>query len=239
MGLTADQLTYARMLLSDTGSSAVQSVQLSVGTIGGTFTLTVEGQTTAPIAWNAPANVVQNALTALSTIGVGNLSVQNAGPLTSYYLYFTGVLANTALSLVTANASGLIGTPTPSITVLQLAQGGVYAFTDADLDLFYSQAQQNFYRAIQYAYMALVADLSRLNDYVAGQSQEKVSQRYTHVREQVAYYAQWANADRQVQPVQLESVPPTVRAVPVTSGVPATSLRYSPNRNPWRNKWGW
>ena len=42
---------------------------------GGTYTITYKGQTTAPIAFNAPALTVQSALQALSNIGAGNATV--------------------------------------------------------------------------------------------------------------------------------------------------------------------
>jgi hypothetical protein len=240
MGMSVDQNTYARMLLSDPGSSAVQSL-LIVGATGGTFTITFNGQTTTPLAYNAGANVIQNALAALSSIGLGNITVNN-GPNNGssvnntqpWDLYFGGTLASVAQPMITVDTSGLVGIGITA-TVGQIALGGVLAFSDADLDLLYAQADLNFYRAIQYGYMALVADFSRLNDYVAGQSQEKRSQIYDHNKEQVLYYQQWANADRQVQPVSLITVPPVVRAVPVTSGVPATSLQYNSRRGPW----GW
>jgi hypothetical protein len=140
-----------------------------------------------------------------------------------------GTLSGVAQNVLTVNASGLVGV-SPTVTVTQVAMGGVFAFTDSDLDLLYDQAQTNFYRAIQYAYMALASDMARLNDYVAGQSQEKRSQVYDHVKEQVDYYAQWANADRQVQSVHLEHVPPQPIAVPVSSGTPATAIQYSDGR---------
>lgn len=242
MSMTSDQKTFARMLLSDPGSSAVQSL-LIAGATGGTFTITFAGQTTVALAYNAGSNDVQNALSALSSIGLGNVSVNN-GPNNGstinntqpWVIYFMGDLGSAAQPMVTVDTTLITGSPI--VTVSQVAMGGVYAFTDSELDLLYAQADLNFYRAIQYAYMTLVADLARLDDYVAGQSQEKASQRYTHAKEQVAYYEQWANADRQVQPVQLTSVPPDVRAVPVTSGVPATSLRYSGGPGPFRRRWG-
>lgn len=243
MGMTPDQQTYARMLLSDPGSSAVQSL-LIVGATGGTFTITFAGQTTSALAYNAGPNVVQNALAALSNIGLGNITVNNGPNVGSsvnntlpWSMYFVGALGNAPQPMITVDTSGLSGLGIVA-TVSQIAMGGVFAFSNADLDLLYAQADLNFYRAIQYGYMTLVADFARLNDYVAGQSQEKRSQVYSHNKDQVEYYAQWANADRQVQPVQLTTQPPDVRAVPVTSGVPATSLQYNTRRGPWGRRGG-
>lgn len=243
MGMTADQRTFARMLLSDPGSSAVQSL-LIVGATGGTFTITFAGQTTSALAYNAGTNDVQNALAALSSIGLGNITVNNGPNIGSsvnntlpWSLYFVGTLSNVAQPMITVNTSGLIGVGIVAV-VSQVAMGGVTAFSDSDLDLLYAQADLNFFRAIQYGYMTLVSEFARLDDYVAGQSQEKRSQIYDHNKDQVEYYQQWANADRQVQPVGLISVPPAVRAVPVTSGVPATSLQYNTRRGPWGRRGG-
>lgn len=244
MSLSADQLTYARMLLADPGSSAIQSVLVS-GATAGTFTLTFDGQTTSALAFGAGANVVQNALAALSNIGIGNVTVNvtatDSNTDHEYAIYFIGALGNAAQSMLTADGSML--TPLgASISVSQVALGGVFAFSDDDLNLLMSQASDSFYLMISYAFQALLGDLARLHDYVAGQSQEKMSQVYDHLRQQAQHYQDWALSQQQVQFVGLRSVPPRVRAVPVTSGVPATSLQYGPpSRNgPWgrRGNWG-
>lgn len=47
----------------------------SNGATSGTFTLTINGQTTTDIAYNADATAIQNALAALTSIGVGNVTV--------------------------------------------------------------------------------------------------------------------------------------------------------------------
>ena len=45
---------------------------------GGTFTLTFNGQTTAPLAFNATAAQIEAALEALSNIGAGNIQATAA-----------------------------------------------------------------------------------------------------------------------------------------------------------------
>ena len=50
-----------------------QTVRVSATTTGGTFTLTFNGQTTAPLAFNATAAQIAAALQSLSNIGTGNL----------------------------------------------------------------------------------------------------------------------------------------------------------------------
>ena len=80
---------------------------------GGTFTLTVDGSTTAPIAFNATATAVQSALTALATVRPGEV-VATGGPLPG-----TGVLLTFLRSgvVVTATGTGLTGGTSPAVTV--------------------------------------------------------------------------------------------------------------------------
>lgn len=73
---------------------------------GGTFTLTVGGQTTAPIAYNARAAQVQAALAALSTVGAGNVTV--TGVLPGLIVMFQGALGNQPVTL-TSDFTGLTG----------------------------------------------------------------------------------------------------------------------------------
>lgn len=77
---------------------------------GGDFTLSVGGQTTAPIAYNATAANVKSALEALSTVGAGNATVTGSagGP-------YSVTLANGGT--VTGNGSGLTGGTTPGVTI--------------------------------------------------------------------------------------------------------------------------
>jgi len=76
--------------------SEVQRVTLRQG--DGRFTLTFQGQTTARLPWDASADVVQTALTALTTIGPGNVTVLRAGCCRfgggSYIVLFQGRLGN-------------------------------------------------------------------------------------------------------------------------------------------------
>lgn len=75
---------------------------------GGTFTLTVAGQTTTGIAYNAAASAVQSALEALSTVGSGNAVVTgSAGGPYSVTLKVAGALSGSGASL----------TPSGTVTV--------------------------------------------------------------------------------------------------------------------------
>lgn len=105
----------------------IQSVTVTGGPTGGTYTLTFNGQTTAAIAFNATAAAVQAALVALSNVGVGGVAVTGVagGP---YAVTFQGALANTNVAQMTATAS-LTGGSTPGVTVATTTGGGTDAGT--------------------------------------------------------------------------------------------------------------
>ncbi len=99
--------------------SEVQTLTVLAG--GGTFTLSFNGQTTTALAFNAAASDVQNALTALSNIGTGNVAVTLTG--NTYTITFQGTLANQSLALLTVNTANLTG-PTPTVTATTQTAGG-------------------------------------------------------------------------------------------------------------------
>lgn len=232
MAMNDMQRTLARGFLADQGTSAAQSIQIENAT-GGTFTISFDGQTTAAIVYNAGANVVQNALCALSNVGIGNLTVvENQGvPGSLFYVAtFGGELANAAQAMFTVSTASLTGAA-PLAVVSPVQAGGVTAFSDTDLDNLYdftavNGGALNFALAIAYGFDELLANGAKFNDYVAGQTQEKKSQITAHLKERAEWWHLWANATNQVQIVGMVSVPPQARAVPVVSGVPATSIMY-------------
>ncbi len=112
----------------DLGSPAVNEIQTIVpgGVVsGGTYTLTFDGQTTAPIAGGASASAVQAALEALSNLATGDVVV-TGGPLTTgpLVLTFGGTLANVDVQQVTVDATGLTGTD-PTAIGSTATNGGV------------------------------------------------------------------------------------------------------------------
>ena len=176
MSMTDSQLAIARDLLADEGTSAAQSILISNAT-DGTWTISYAGQTTSALAYNAGANEVQNALAALSNIGIGNVTVVNNAP---YVVYFSGALANQALAMLTVNSSGLAGVGV-IVTVSLVTVGGVKVFSDAELNAYYDLAfstgqsvNSQFFMAISYGFRQLLANAAKFNDYVAGQTQEKI-----------------------------------------------------------------
>lgn len=104
----------------------------------GTYTLTLGGQTTGAINYNATAATVQTALEALSSIGSGNVLVyggDQANSPGSYDNYvallvvFTGALAATNVGAITANSSALNG----SVDIRTMTQGGLSARDEIQL----------------------------------------------------------------------------------------------------------
>jgi hypothetical protein len=100
-------------------ANEVQTLSISGGPTGGTFTLTYAGQTTVTIAFNANAATVQTALQNLTSIGSGNV-ICTGGPLpgTPITITFAGTLGNLPLNLITIGTNSLTGgsTPTPSVS---------------------------------------------------------------------------------------------------------------------------
>jgi hypothetical protein len=92
------------------GVSEVQRLTITGTPTGGTFTLTWSGQTTAAIAYNATAAVVQAALEALSNIDVGEVACSG------------GPLPGTAVDITFQN--GLGGKNQPAATTTDSLTGG-------------------------------------------------------------------------------------------------------------------
>lgn len=102
----------------------VQTVTINGSPTGGTFTLSLGGYTTAPIAYNATAATIQSAIQALGT-GTGNpfggspaagATVTGTGP-------FTVTFATTGAAGPLTATSSLTGGTNPSVTVAQAGAG--------------------------------------------------------------------------------------------------------------------
>lgn len=110
----------------DTDVQEVQTVTITGGPTGGTFTLTWNAQTTAAIAYNATAAAVQLALEALSNIAPGDVVVSgaNGGPYTLRWAYGKGNVA-----APTGDAAGLTGGTAPAVVVATVTAGSAL-YTD-------------------------------------------------------------------------------------------------------------
>src|SRR5260370_18852434 len=86
----------------------VQTLTITGGPTGGTFTLTFGSQTTATINWNDSAATVQTRLQALSSIGAGNALVTGGpGPATPFIVASAGLRAKTATALIHSPTNSL------------------------------------------------------------------------------------------------------------------------------------
>lgn len=104
-------------------ASEGQTVTITGTPTGGTFTLTVGGQTTGAIAYNATAAAVQTALEALTNINVGDVTVTGGpGPGTAYVITYVGRYAGEDMPQATA-ASSLTGGTSPAVTVTTSTPG--------------------------------------------------------------------------------------------------------------------
>lgn len=111
------------------GNNQTNVVTISGGPSGGTFTITVAGQTTSGINHNAAASAVQTALEALSNVAPGDVAVtgSNGGP---YTLVWAAAFADLAI-VVTASGASLTGGTTPAATATTPLAGGV---TEIDVE---------------------------------------------------------------------------------------------------------
>jgi hypothetical protein len=108
----------------DPGTAEVQTVTVTGSPTGGTFTLTFDGQTTAPIAYNAAAATVQTALNALSNLDGATVTGAAGGP---YTVTFPVSMGNVAQ--MTGDGGGLTGGAGMGITVATVTPGEAPSLT--------------------------------------------------------------------------------------------------------------
>lgn len=86
---------------------------IAIAATGGDFRLTVRGQTTTPIAFDASAATVQSALVSLRSVGPGNVIVSggpdDAGASAPYAVTFVGRLAGVNVEEMTVDGGALTG----------------------------------------------------------------------------------------------------------------------------------
>lgn len=105
-------------------ANEVQSLATSGSPTGGTVTLTFNGQSTAPIAYNAAASAVQSALEALDNVNAGEVTAAGGAlgtaPVT---LTFSGRYAGANVPKMTVT-SALTGGTNPSAAITVTTEGG-------------------------------------------------------------------------------------------------------------------
>jgi hypothetical protein len=104
------------VVITDYTKDEIQHVQLAGSPTGGTFTLTVNGQPTGPIDYDASADALKEALE--QVVGSGNIAVTPGDPL-GWSVEFKGALAGKDLLQMTGDGSLLTGAAktTPSTIV--------------------------------------------------------------------------------------------------------------------------
>ncbi|MGH9059965.1 MAG: hypothetical protein ACRDZY_10690, partial [Acidimicrobiales bacterium] len=110
------------------GTDEVQTITVTGTPTGGTFTMTFSGQTTAAIPYSATMAQLAAALTALSNIEIGDITV-TGGPLPATPLVVTfglGQYGGIDVPTMTATASFTGGT-TPTIAVAETTKGAAGA----------------------------------------------------------------------------------------------------------------
>lgn len=109
-------------------TNEVQTLTVTGGPTGGTFTITFSGQTTAAIPYNASAAAVQTALEALSNVNPGDIVVTgNAGG--PWTLTYGGQYLGENVSAVTTTEAFTGGT-TPDITIATTTGGDTATASD-------------------------------------------------------------------------------------------------------------
>lgn len=100
------------------GTSEVQTITVTGGPTGGSYTLTFSGQTTAAIPWNATAANVRDALADLSNIRYTDITVAGGPhPATAITVQFAGQYEMDDVAQMTDNDAGLTGGASPAVTV--------------------------------------------------------------------------------------------------------------------------
>ena len=103
-------------------TNEIQSIAVYGSPTGGTFTLTLDGDTTSSIAYNASVATVQSDLEALANVGSGNVSVTQDPSSGVYVVEFTGDLANADMPQLTAT-SLLTGGTSPGMRINTAVDG--------------------------------------------------------------------------------------------------------------------
>lgn len=101
------------------GANAVQTV--TVTATAGTYTLSLDGNATTALAFDASAADIQAALSALPSIGTGNVTVAGSGTFT---VTFVNNLGNLPVSTLVADGTNLAGTVTTAVVTVGVTPPG-------------------------------------------------------------------------------------------------------------------
>ena len=106
--------------------NAVRQAIVVPAAAGGTYTLSVGDDTTAPLAYNADAATVQAALQSLADVGTGNVLVVGAGAADDpFVVAFKGLLAYASLPAITGDGTDLVGAATIGVSATPPDSAGI------------------------------------------------------------------------------------------------------------------
>jgi hypothetical protein len=137
-------LSNQNMTVQVGGTDEVQQIATTGTVTAGTFTVTFGASTSAAIAWNATAAIVQAALEAMASIGTGNVAC-GGGPLpaTPVTLTFKGAKGRTNVAQVTTTDTLTGGSTSVSTTTAGVAPDATIALL-ANSPLQWSKSQAYF-----------------------------------------------------------------------------------------------
>ncbi len=104
----------------DTMPLGVNAVQvITITATGGTFAVSLSGQSTGQLAWDITPGDLATAIGNLSLVGAGNVSVAGTGP---YTVTFVNALATTPLPTMVGDGSNLTG-PSAGVAIVTSVPG--------------------------------------------------------------------------------------------------------------------
>lgn len=114
--LAAAEALQVKQFPRDDATEA-EAWQLTIDATGGNYTLTLNGETTGNIAYDANAAAITIALETLASISSGDVTVTGTGPFT---VTMSGAFVTAVADTLTADASGLTGgESTATVTVVE------------------------------------------------------------------------------------------------------------------------
>ena len=87
-------------------------------------------------------------------------------------------------------------------------------FTDDELNRLYTRASGGYTAAVVLAIRQLLMNAAKLNDYTAGETSEKKSQVFNHLKDLLEYWEDQDRSSNQAKIVGMSFVPPTDREKP-------------------------
>ncbi len=210
-------------------TSSEQRVTVEGAATGGSFTLTFDGQTTAPIPLGASRETVRQALVVLSTIpGKAedvDVTGRDGGP---YTIFFEGSLAGVEQPVLGSDGSGLTPGGSGSVAVAVLAKGG----EASDTHYHFQYVPQRRFEAESFTHAAVTPEV----DVGAGGSPDYVGADLPPLTAGESYrFRIVATNTSPGDPVvdgeaQTLTVPPAVASAPEASGAcPNEALRRGPS----------